>query len=181
MSFDLALARVLGIEGGFGNDQKDSGGATKYGITEVVARNFGYKGDMRDMPVEFARGVYRKAYWDLLSLDAVDRLSYPVAEELFDIAVNCGPGVAAKFLQRSLNVLNREQKDYADLIPDGSIGNRTIEALGAFTAKRGTRGITVLLRALNALQGAHYVTLSERRQKDEAFIYGWLLNRVVIN
>ncbi len=38
----------------------------------------------------------------------------------------------------------------------------------------------VPLRALNALQGAFYVELAERRAKDEAFVYGWLLNRVEI-
>ena len=33
-------------------------------------------------------------------------------------------------------------------------------------------------RALNCLQGAFYIELTERRQKDERFAYGWLLNRV---
>ena len=39
-------------------------------------------------------------------------------------------------------------------------------------------GEVVLVRALNSLQGAFYVELAEKRQKDEAFVYGWLLNRV---
>lgn len=180
MSFDLALTRVLGVEGGFVSDPADSGGATNWGVTENQARAAGYRGDMRSMPVEWARKIYRRFYWDALSLDAVALLSFPIAEELFDIAVNCGPGVAGHWLQRCLNVLNREQKDYADLVVDGAIGSRSVEALGAYLAHRKPHGEKVLLRALNALQGAHYIALAEKRVKDEAFVNGWLLNRVVI-
>jgi len=38
----------------------------------------------------------------------------------------------------------------------------------------------VLCRALNCLQGAYYIELAERREKDERFVYGWLKNRVVL-
>lgn len=180
MSFDLAFARVLGLEGDFSNDPADSGGATRYGITEQVARSFGYKGDMRQLPLETAKQIYRQSYWDRLSLDAVSRLSFPVAEELFDSAVNCGQWLAGTWLQRALNVLNRQGRDYADLAVDGVVGPRTVEALGAYLAHRKQHGEKVLLRALNALQGEHYISLAERRVKDEAFVYGWFLNRVVI-
>lgn len=180
VSFDLAFARVLGIEGDFSDDPADSGGATRFGITEQVARAHGYKGDMRELPLETAKQIYRRDYWDRLSLDAVARLSFPIAEELFDTAVNCGQGVAGTWLQRCLNALNRQQKDYPDVVVDGVVGPRTVEALGAYLAHRKQHGEKVLLRALNALQGAHYISLAEKRAKDEAFVYGWFLNRVVI-
>ena len=38
----------------------------------------------------------------------------------------------------------------------------------------------VLLAMLNALQGAHYVEISEKNQNLEEFIFGWFRNRVVI-
>jgi len=38
----------------------------------------------------------------------------------------------------------------------------------------------LLLRALNCLQGSFYIELAERREKDERFIKGWLVHRVVI-
>ena len=180
LSFDICFARVLGLEGDFSDDPSDSGGATRYGITEHVARSNGYTGDMRELPLETAKKIYRREYWDRLSLDAVALLSSRIAEELFDTAVNCGQGVAGQWLQRSLNVLNRQGKDYPDLLVDGDIGKRTVEALGAYLGHRGQRGELVLLRALNALQGAHYIGLAEKRQKDERFVNGWFLNRVVI-
>ena len=66
------------------------------------------------------------------------------------------------------------------------------DALDAFLAKRGssppvglgggdqqkTSGETVLLRALEALQGERYLRLAERRPANEAFLYGWLANRI---
>ena len=52
-------------------------------------------------------------------------------------------------------------------------------ALDAFLAARGKRGgETVLLRALEAMQGERYLRLAERRPANEAFLYGWLANRI---
>jgi hypothetical protein len=39
-------------------------------------------------------------------------------------------------------------------------------------------GEIVLLRALEALQGERYLRLAERRPANEAFLYGWLANRI---
>ncbi len=39
-------------------------------------------------------------------------------------------------------------------------------------------GETVLLRAVEALQGERYLRLAERRPANEAFLYGWLANRI---
>ena len=90
-----------------------------------------------------------------------------------------GPAVAATFLQRALTALNRNGGDYPDLVPDGRIGPRTLAALDAFLEVRGRRGgETVLLRALEALQGERYLRLAERRPANEAFLYGWLANRI---
>jgi len=90
-----------------------------------------------------------------------------------------GPAVAITFLQRALTALNRGGKDYADLTPDGRIGAATLTALDTFLAARRTAsGETVLLRALEALQGERYLRLAERRPANEAFLYGWLANRI---
>jgi hypothetical protein len=36
----------------------------------------------------------------------------------------------------------------------------------------------VLLKAMNALQGERYIALAEARPENEAFLFGWLDNRV---
>src|SRR3546814_19936588 len=80
-----------------------------------------------------------------------------VAEELFDTGVNMGPAVAVGFLQRALNALNRNGRDWADLAVDRSIGPATLGALRALLRVRGQAGACVLVRAMNALQGARYI------------------------
>lgn len=180
MAFQEEFDRVVGIEGKYSNNRSDSGGPTKFGITEVVARANGYKESMKDLPLSTARIIYKRQYWDTQKLDTVEFVSPAIAAELFDTGVNCGIGVSGKFLQRIVNSLNRLGRDYPDVTVDGIIGPVTISRLKAFIDKRGKSGETVVLRALNALQGARYIELAERREKDEEFVFGWLLNRVAI-
>lgn len=179
MSFDEAFNRVVGIEGGYVNDPKDSGGATRYGITERVARAYGYQGQMEMMPLSIAKSIYRERYWDKLLLENVAAVAGGrVADELFDTAVNQGTAAAATYLQRALNALNQEAALYADIPVDGDLGRLTVESLRSYMRRRGNEGATVLLRALNALQGEFYIRLAEGKKTQERFVYGWLLNRV---
>lgn len=179
--FERSWQQLVVIEGGFVDDASDSGGATRYGITEAVARAHGYQGAMRDLPKPLARSIAKDAYWNVMRLDDVAARSLAVAEELFDTGYNMGVGRAGAFLQRSLNVLNREQRDYPDLKVDGVLGQMTVHALDRYIAGRGPQGERVLLRVLNALQGNGYVELAERRAKDEKYVYGWFLNRVAMS
>ena len=174
------IAAVIAIEGVYSNDPSDSGGETMYGITVRVARKHGYTGPMIYMPRPTAEAIYEQDYWYSPGFYDVSTVYLAVARELFDTGINCGVGKAAEFLQMSLNALNRQGKDYADIDEDGDVGPATIRALTAYRAKRGASGEPVLLKALNCLQGARYIELSRARQKDETFVFGWLENRVAI-
>lgn len=178
--FRSAVEKVLSVEGGYVNDPADSGGETNFGITVAVAMANGYAGPMVDMTRDQAIAIYKRQYWDIMRLDDVAELSQSIAHELFDTCVNMGAGVAGRFLQRALNALNREQRDYPDLTVDGLVGPASVSALRACLTRRGASAEVVILRVLNALQGAFYIDLAERRQKDERFVFGWFLNRVVI-
>lgn len=54
MNFDQVFATIASIDGGYSDRDKqaDPGGATRWGITEEVARAWGFKGDMRDLPFD---------------------------------------------------------------------------------------------------------------------------------
>ena len=176
---DNLLDELVEREGGFIDHPADRGGATRFGVTEAVARAHGYRGAMRAFPRDEALAIYRRLYWLRPRFDQVATLAPRVAVELFDTGVNMGPAVAATFLKRALTALNRSGKDFADLVPDGRIGPRTLAALEGFLEARGKRGgETVLLRALEALQGERYLRLAESRPANEAFLYGWLANRI---
>jgi lysozyme family protein len=178
MNIDALIDALIEREGGYANHPSDRGGPTNYGITEAVARAHGYSGSMRNLPREEAAAIYRRLYWLRPRFDQVAKRSEKIAAELFDTGVNMGPAVAATFLQRALSALNRNRKDYADLVPDGRIGPATLAALDAFLKLREPGGEAVLLRALDALQGERYLRLAERRPANEAFLYGWLANRI---
>ncbi len=176
---DQLIDVLIDREGGFSDHPADSGGPTCFGISEAVARAYGYGGPMRQLPRAEAARIYERLYWLRPRLDEVAKRSSRIAAELFDTGANMGPAVAATFLQRALTALNRNGADYPDLVPDGRIGEQTLTALDAFIAKRGrVIGETVLLRALEALQGERYLRLAERRPANEAFLYGWLANRI---
>lgn len=169
---------VIGREGGYSNHPADRGGATRWGITEAVARAHGYRGDMRGFPREDAVRIYERVYWVRPGFDRVAPLASDIAAELFDTGVNMGPAVAVSFLQRALNALNRGARDYPDIVPGATIDDATVAALTTFLSRRKPNGETVLMKALEALQGARYLDLAERRPANEAFLYGWLANRL---
>lgn len=177
MSIDRLLNDLIAREGGYVDHPADRGGPTKYGITEQTARAFGYQAAMRDLPLDRAKDIYRAQYWERPGFEAVSRRMPRLAEELFDTGVNMGPRVAATFLQRALNVLNRGATDYPDIGVDGDVGQLTLHALDNLKAKR-ANAETLLLRAVDALQGARYIEIAERNPSQEAFEAGWLSNRI---
>ncbi|SNS32112.1 glycoside hydrolase family 108 protein [Sphingopyxis indica] len=175
---DALIEAVIDREGRYVNHGADRGGATCWGITEAVARAEGYAGAMSALPRETAASIYRRLYWHHPLFDQVALRAPQIAAELFDTGVNMGTAVATGFLQRALNALNRAARDYPDIAVDRAIGPRTLSALDGFLRTRGAAGETVLLRAMEALQGERYIALAERRPSQEAFLYGWLANRI---
>ena len=173
MSFEYSLNNVLGHEGGYVNSKFDRGGETNYGITKETARAFGYTGSMVALPLEFAKEVYRKGYWTPIQGDALDKVHPLLADHLFDIAVNMGPGAAGKQLQEALNILNNRGTIYPDLVVDGMIGKGTLGALNAYVAKRGAEGVKVLILYLVSQQSDRYKRIAINDQSQEANVYGW--------
>lgn len=117
MNFDTAFSKLLGHEGGYVNHALDPGGKTKYGVTEEVAREVGWRGDMQDLPLDLAKRIYRARYWDeVRAEDLPGAVRYPV----FDAAVNSGPRQSIKWLQRAVGAQD-----------DGIIGPKTLAAVNA--------------------------------------------------
>ncbi|MET3813325.1 glycosyl hydrolase 108 family protein [Pantoea sp. UYEF8] len=173
MTKDEIFSAILGKEGGYVNNPADKGGPTNWGITQAVARAHGYTGDMKGLTRSQALNILESDYWVGPRFDQVSQVNNAIAVELTDTGVNMGPSVAAKFLQRSLNVFNNQGKLYADIMADGQIGPRTITALRSFLSARSRDGEKVMLKALNSLQGARYIELAESRVANETFAYGW--------
>lgn len=119
MNIEQALEILLKHEGGYVDHPSDPGGATNFGITQRVARQHGYQGHMRDLPLSIATAIYRESYWAPIRADDLpDSLRFHV----FDAAVNSGPAQAIKWLQRSAGVSD-----------DGIIGPETLAAASKVT------------------------------------------------
>lgn len=179
MSVSSIILDILAVEGGFVNHPDDRGGPTKFGVTQATLAK--YRGhlvtadDVRNLSQDEAHRIL----WDLYVVgpcfNLVLDVSPAVAEELVDTGVNMGVETAARFLQRALNALNDKQELYPNLVVDGRVGAVTVAALRSFLAHRLE---SPLLKALNCLQGARYIELCEARERNESFVYGWLLQRV---
>lgn len=172
------LHTLIAKEGGYVDHPADRGGPTCWGITQVVARDNGYRGAMRALPRVEAERIYRQCYWERPRFNDIATIAPDVAAELFDAGVNMGPAIAVRFLQRALNALNRNGRDFPDIALDGLIGPATIGALRGLLTARGLKGEAVLLKAMLALRGERYIALTESRPANEAFAYGWLANRL---
>lgn len=173
IQIETLLAEMIEREGGYSDHPADRGGPTRWGVTEQVARAHGFMGDMREFPRAEAERIYRAIYWDRPGFSAVAKAYPRVAAELFDTGVNMGPKVAAQFLQRALNAMNRGATDYPDMIVDGDIGPMTIAALDGFLRKRGAAGEPALWEAVRSQRGELYLQISEKRPANEAFTFGW--------
>lgn len=110
-NFNKAFHELLGNEGSYSNNPNDPGGETMWGVTKRVARSYGYMGSMIEMPVDTAKKIYRRLYWN----DYYDMLPYIVAFNVFDAGVNHGVRRSVKFLQKSLGTAE-----------DGIVGNNTM-------------------------------------------------------
>ena len=117
MNFDQAFDILLKHEGGFSDHAADPGGKTRFGITEAVAREAGYRGDMRELPVDLAKRIYKDRYWDAVR---AEELPEAIRYTVFDAAVNSGPRQAIRWLQRAVGVRD-----------DGVIGPITLSAVRA--------------------------------------------------
>jgi len=179
--FDTAFNKLVPIEGTYSDHPSDKGGPTMYGITERVAHLYGYKGVMRELPLEKAREIYLEKYWNLMHLDGVARYSVKIADEMFDTGVNMGRAGAVYFLQIWLNAFNRRGSDYLDIEEDNLMGRVTLGALDSFLFRRGKEGEAVMLTALNCSQGERYRQIARTRPENEDFIYGWMRTRVRID
>lgn len=184
-NFNKAFQKTMGHEGGYVDDKDDRGGETYCGISRNNFENWkGWKKIDKYKPVsdEFrknlaqdaalqkdVRDFYKKEFWNCFKGD--DILDQGLAEELFDTAVNMGLRAAGRFLQQSLNLLNRDGSLFEDLAEDGLIGAKTIEALKIYL-KNDTPEL--LLKLLNIHQGAHYVEIMKNSPAQEKYVRGWL-------
>src|SRR5438552_4095632 len=145
LMFVRAVARVLANEGGYVDNAADRGGETHFGISR---RDYPAL-DIRNLTRDDAIAIYYSDFW-LRARYA--ELPAPVAEKMFDLAVNIGLEAATRCLQRALRAAGLA------VIEDGEMGDRTIAA--AQSARADT-----LLAALRSEAAGHYRLVAMERRR----------------
>lgn len=155
MTFDDIIPRILEREGGYVDHPADRGGATNYGITQRVYRE--WKGnpsaDVKGMTKAEAKDIYHAYYWNPCK---AEWLPNSIRDIHFDAAVNHGVARAAKLLQTA-----------AAVTVDGAIGKNTINAANALNPE--------LLKLRYAVaRYKFYGEIVQRDRSQTAFIAGWM-------
>lgn len=159
--FNKAISFVLAIEGGL---CEDSGGLTKYGISQNAFPNL----DIKKLTREKAMGIYHTSYWEPMHCDAFPEY---IATAIFDAAVNHGKHKAGEMFQSSVNSFLRPENQIA---VDGRIGAHTIAASDAVGK---IFGYEKLYFQFVARRLAEYVYIG-KKAKYEVYLRGWV-NRIV--
>lgn len=171
-------------EGGYVNDTADVGGETYKGISRkynpfwygwVIVDEYKSKPGFPNTAYNDAdlgskvKEFYKASYWDVNLLDKFP--SQSIANEMFDTGVNMGVGRAGKFLQKALNLLNKNGTVYPDIAEDGSVGTNTLKALNSYLAYKDK---SFIYKIMNILQGMHYIEYMTQSSTQEKFAFGWL-------
>ena len=174
---DVRFSRYLKIllkkEGGYVDDPDDRGGETNYGITKEVARQNGYGGDMKSIPMEVVKEIYFECYFVPSFSEYFGRFDDYIGFAVFDMAVNSGVGRALKTMQKALNRACRNSKselggDVTPLKEDGMFGENSFEFFHLVPIKS-----EVLYDAYIKERADFLVAISVKRN-NKKFLRGWL-------
>ena len=160
--FNSIFEYILSVEGGYSNDKADKGGKTKYGIIEVEARKYGYKGDMKDLTKDIAKDIYKNKYYLSNNLDKIK--DKRVALSIADWTINSG-NWGTKKAQQTVNILKGDV-----LVVDGVLGEKSIQAINSINPE-------MFLNQYHELQRKFYKAIVDHNASQIVFLKGWL-NRV---
>jgi len=176
---DIIDNLLKNTEGGYVNDPDDRGGETYMGISRkwwpdwlgwIIIDRYKEVGDGFEKLLAGNTKLYLMVYgfYENNFLAPFHMIqNEDIEAELFDTAVNMSVKDAKIILQRSLNLLNRNEKLFSDLIVDGIIGEKTIDAIEKVNTKR-------LLTVLNGEQYLHYRKDVIENPIQEKFFAGWM-------
>jgi len=171
ITFDNAFEIIIMHESTYTHEPYDGGERTMYGISEVVAREYGYQGAMKDLSLYLAREIYKKQYWQSIRLDEFENDTLRLL--IFDTAVNMGVSTAVKKLQRTYNVLAGN-----NILVDGIVGPQTLEHVNSYQHQADLKFWYCILR------GERYLNIVKANPTQQRFIRGWgrrlldMINRI---
>ena len=151
--FSLAIDKTLAHEGGakFTDDPSDSGGATKYGISQAAYPDL----DIRNLTEQQAREIYKRDYWDRVRADEIT--SQAVAENIFDTSVNMGVRTGSRLAQVAVEIEPA----------DGIIGSQSLKVINNCDEEFFISNYTIA-------KIARYAYICNKNKSQKRFLLGWI-------
>jgi len=149
-NFSQEIDGLIEREGGFNSTPDDSGGVTKYGISQASFPGL----DIASITRQDAKDIYFSKYWSPLNCDAI--VDQRLAGVLFDHGVNAGTRRAAKTLQALVGVRI-----------DGIIGTKSIAVINS-------AGDADLSLRYTLQRIAYYSGVAGHRRSQLKFLVGWI-------
>jgi len=176
------LAGIYAHEGGYVNHPKDRGGATNWGVTEKVARQWGYVGDMRAFPKHCsavepvcADQIYVADYMADPGALAIIEISPAITAELVDTGVNTGPQRPLPWFREGLNAMG----GFRLKVSSARLGVADVEALARLRARKGGLWTCIaMLDYLDARQRQRYDAIVRADPSQKVFYRGWINLRI---
>lgn len=169
------IGSIFAMEGGYVNNPKDPGGETNHGITKQVAVVHGYTEPMKDLTKDIAQDIYYQDYMVKPGFVPFIETQPALGHKLTDAGVNVGTARPARWLQISLNALNRGGQDYSAIGVDGKVGAGTLNAYKSLERVRGKKkACELVIKLLDVQQGQHYLSLTNLN----TFTVGWVDHRI---
>ena len=156
------IERTLEHEGGYSNDQSDSGNWSggKPGVEELKGTKFGISAksyptlDIKNLTKDDAIAIYVRDFWKPMKLDLLT--SARVRFKVFDIGVNMGPGTGIRLLQ-----------DVVGVEEDGRMGAETAVHANAMDEEK-------LLEGLVRVQIMRYASIVSKNSTQIGNLCGWI-------
>lgn len=144
------------------DDPSDSGGRTKYGISENTFPAAWANGAPT---YQQARDIYQKQFVDVDGISTIPDIN--LQHQVVDFGIPSGPVTAVHILQQLLG-----------LPTDGIVGPKTIAAIEAYPS--GTLfgvpvpGSVLINLAFRDARALYYATLAKAQPKNTKYVLGWI-------
>lgn len=152
-SFNDAVRKTIVKEGGsrYTEIAGDSGGATKYGISQKAYPEL----DIKNLTEDRAKEIYRRDYWNRVRGDEIE--SQAIAESIFDAAVNMGVRTASKICQAAIGIEPA----------DGVIGAKSLELINKQEEKS-------FIALFTLAKISRYAAICNKDRSQSKFLLGWI-------
>lgn len=162
-NFKLALEYLFQNEKGYVNNPNDSGGPTKFGVTQkaysAFSGRFISEDEIERLTAEDVFPFYEKEYWRPIWAERIKEC--PIVVAIFDTAVLYGVHTSVKLAQKAIVACD------ITVLVDGIMGEKTLELLNKLEKQEFILEFYTQVRhRINEV-----CTISP---KDEVFKRGWL-------